>query len=397
MGIVLFDNQNRDSLYPLSANRAVADLRCGIFSFKERWEQISGEKVFVHSVSYLSALYESIPVEELLWIDASLIPDKETIAQILSLQSNTCLIEKQTILAARVTIKSSLFTPYNILDQCKKESIAGSFKILKFPWQIFQWNEEGIRNDFTLITAKRELTELPETNQYAGRENIFIEEGVSINFCVINASAGPVYIAKNALVMEGCTLRGPLAIGQSAVLKMGTRVYGGTTIGPNCTVGGELKNAVLQAFSNKAHHGYLGDAVIGQWCNLGAGTSNSNVKNTGGTVRVFNKSTNSFIAAGNKCGVIMGDYSRTAINTSINTGTVIGVCCNVFGERLTPKYIPDFNWGTKTINYYAIDKAVIHLQNWKKMKQQIFTDVEISILKYIFEQYSNRRNEAVNV
>lgn len=397
MGIVLFDNQNRDSLYPLTANRAVADLRCGIFSAKERWEQISGEKVFVHSVSYLSALYESIPVEELLWIDASLIPDKETIARILSLQSNTCLIEEQTILAARVTIKSSLFTPYNILDQCKKESIAGSFKILKFPWQIFQWNEDGIRNDFALITAKRELTELPETNQYAGRENIFIEEGVSINFCVINASAGPVYIAKNALVMEGCTLRGPLAIGQSAVLKMGTRVYGGTTIGPNCTVGGELKNAVLQAFSNKAHHGYLGDAVIGQWCNLGAGTSNSNVKNTGGTVRVFNKSTNSFIAAGNKCGVIMGDYSRTAINTSINTGTVIGVCCNVFGERLTPKYIPDFNWGTKTINYYAIDKAVIHIQNWKKMKQQIFTDVEISILKYIFEQYSNRRNEAVNV
>ena len=203
--------------------------------------------------------------------------------------------------------------------------------------------------------------------------------------CTINASTGPVYIGKNAEVMEGCMIRGPFAMGEGACLKMGTKVYGATTLGPRCIVGGEIKNSVLFGYSNKAHDGYLGDSVIGEWCNLGAGTTNSNLKNTASEVKIWTP--NGEMKAGNKCGVMMGDYSRTAVNTSINTGTVIGVCCNVFGAGLTPKYIPSFCWGSEGVKRYDIEKIFPDIEGWKKLKGQTMNDNEKSILKYVFEKF----------
>jgi UDP-N-acetylglucosamine diphosphorylase/glucosamine-1-phosphate N-acetyltransferase len=203
--------------------------------------------------------------------------------------------------------------------------------------------------------------------------------------CIINASAGPVYIGKNAEVMEGSIIRGPFAMGEGACIKSGTKVYGATTLGPRCVVGGEIKNSVLFGYSNKAHDGYLGDSVIGEWCNLGAGTTNSNLKNNASDIKIWTP--NGEMNAGGKCGVMMGDYSRTAVNTAINTGTVIGVSCNVFGTGLTPKYIPNFSWGSEGVKRYEFEKVIADIAAWKKLKGQLINNGEKSILKYIFEKW----------
>jgi UDP-N-acetylglucosamine diphosphorylase/glucosamine-1-phosphate N-acetyltransferase len=253
--------------------------------------------------------------------------------------------------------------------------------------QIFTCNEEMLKHDFSIATKDRSSLPAAEGVYLIHPENIFIEEGAEISHSVLNASAGPIYIGRNAVIMEHCSLRGPVAVCEGAVLKMGTKVYGATTIGPFCTAGGEIKNSVLTGFSNKAHDGYLGDSIMGEWCNLGAGTTNSNVKNTGGEVKLWNYNTKSFTAAGNKCGVIIGDYTRTAINTSINTGTVIGVCCNVFSAGLTATFIPDFSWGTTADKKYEFAKALSDIANWKKMKNKTLSASETNILKHIFTHF----------
>lgn len=247
---------------------------------------------------------------------------------------------------------------------------------------LVKWNEWNMFQDFALLTRNRQSATLSSTNRVNFPAGIFIEEGAVVEHCIINTDHGPVYIGKNALVMEGCLLRGPVSIGEGAVVKMGARLYPGTSIGPYCTAGGEIKNSILSAYSNKAHDGYLGDSILGEWCNLGAGTSNSNIKNTGGNIKIqLNKIQ---IDAGNKFGLLMGDYSRAAINTSFNTGTVVGVCCNVFSNGLTPKYIPDFSWGTDNGTRYELPRALQDIDNWKKLKGLSITETERSILTALY-------------
>lgn len=214
--------------------------------------------------------------------------------------------------------------------------------------------------------------------------NVFFEKGAKAEHCIINASTGPVYIGKDAELMEGSIIRGPFAMGEGACLKMGAKVYGATTLGPRCVAGGEIKNSVLFGYSNKAHDGYLGDSVVGEWCNMGAGTTNSNLKNNASDVKIW--TSRGEMNAGTKCGVMMGDYSRTAVNTSINTGTVIGICCNVFGSGLTPKYIPNFSWGSDGVTRYDIGKVFPDIEDWKKLKGQVLREDEKRILKYIYEK-----------
>lgn len=263
--------------------------------------------------------------------------------------------------------------------------IDGELKELKTPWNIFQLNAWAIVQDFDLLTAGRKSEKISATNNVNTPANIFIEKGASVECCFLNAQAGPIYIGRNAQVMEGSLLRGPVAIGDGAVVKMGTRLYEGTTVGPKCTVGGEIKNSVLFGYSNKAHDGYMGDAVIGEWCNWGAGTSNSNLKNNASAVTVWTPA--GAISVGLKCGVLMGDYTRTAINTSINTGTIIGACANVFGNGLTPKFIPSFSWGSEGLQRYELDKAYSDINNWKLLKGSALTASEKSILKHIFDHH----------
>jgi UDP-N-acetylglucosamine diphosphorylase/glucosamine-1-phosphate N-acetyltransferase len=386
MVIILFDTQAKQNLYPLSQTKAIADLRFGIFTIKERWEAISGLPVYVYTENYLSALYEPIPQDEYLFIDASL-KDEDTLrAQVLSLQTGQALYDVVGLIAGRNLNMMHDFSINDTESFFEDVSVTDTALRLQFPWQIFLWNEEQLRKDFLLLFARSSTQKISDTNKIIQPENIIIEEGAVVEHSIINASTGPVFIGKNVTIMEGTMLRGPIAICEGATVKMGSKMYGATTVAPYCTVGGEIKNSVLQSYSNKAHDGYLGNSVIGSYCNLGAGTSNSNVKNSGNEISMWHKASNANINVGKKCGTIMGDYSRTAINTSINSGTVIGICCNIFGEGLSPKIINDFSWGINDSSTYIFEKAVEHIDNWKKMKGQKLSSAEISVLKHIFER-----------
>jgi len=242
-------------------------------------------------------------------------------------------------------------------------------------------NAATIVRDAAIKQINKATLELNSSSQIIHAYNIFVEEGAILENCILNASEGPIYIAKNCKIMDGAILRGPIFIDEGSIVKMGATIYGGTSIGKNCVVGGEIKNSIINNFSNKAHHGYLGDSIIGKWCNLGAGTSTSNVKNNGSDVML--QLANAELNAGNKFGLLMGDYSRSAINTSFNTGTVVGTCCNIFTEGLTPKYIPNFSWGCKG-ERYELPKAFTDIENWKIMKGETLSKEERELLKNLY-------------
>ena len=242
-------------------------------------------------------------------------------------------------------------------------------------------NAATIVRDVAIKQINKATLELNSSSQIIHAYNIFVEEGAILENCILNASEGPIYIAKNSKIMDGAILRGPIFIDEGSIVKMGATIYGGTSIGKKCVVGGEIKNSIINNFSNKAHHGYLGDSIIGKWCNLGAGSSTSNVKNNGSDVML--QLANAELNAGNKFGLLMGDYSRSAINTSFNTGTVVGTCCNIFTEGLTPKYIPNFSWGCKG-ERYELPKAFTDIENWKIMKGETLSKEERELLKNLY-------------
>jgi UDP-N-acetylglucosamine diphosphorylase / glucose-1-phosphate thymidylyltransferase / UDP-N-acetylgalactosamine diphosphorylase / glucosamine-1-phosphate N-acetyltransferase / galactosamine-1-phosphate N-acetyltransferase len=342
--IVLDDKIVRRDLFPFALTRRVEDIRVGIRTLRQKWDDLLGGTEFI--IEEPTALSVTIP--------ANIIPTPELVKL--------------------------------IGEGADLDKALSAAKKIQYPWHIFQLNDEEIRSDFKRITRDRKSAAISTTNQVISPEHIFIEEGAAVEYSILNASGGPIYIGKGSVVMEGSIIRGPFALCEGAVLKMGTKIYAATTIGPSCVAGGEIKNSVFFGFSNKAHDGYLGDSVIGEWCNLGAGTSNSNIKNTASLVEVWNEGQRKFIQGSLKCGMLMGDYSRSAINTAFNTGTVVGICCNVFGEGLTPKYIPDFSWGTHTNLKYKFEKAVRDINNWKKLKNHVLSTEEIQTLKHIFEQ-----------
>jgi UDP-N-acetylglucosamine diphosphorylase/glucosamine-1-phosphate N-acetyltransferase len=263
-----------------------------------------------------------------------------------------------------------------VIDAAETKQINTAFDIVRL-------NDWALRQDFVLITKGRQSQTISSTNSIISAENIFIEQGAKMEYCIINASAGPVYIGRNAEIMEGSMIRGPFAVCEGGIIKMGAKIYGATTIGPYSVAGGEIKNSVIFGNSNKAHDGYLGDSVLGEWCNLGAGTTNSNVKNTASEVRIWNNDTKNYEGVGMKAGLLMGDYSRAAINTSFNTGTVVGICCNIFGAEFPPKYVPDFTWG---IERYDLGKAIKDITNWKKLKGEDITEQEKEILSTLYNQ-----------
>ncbi len=382
MSIILFDNTHRTRLNPLVKTRAVASLRMGTLTIKERWERVTGQKVFIHTEEYLMPLYEPIEEGEHTWIDSSVVITEELLKTIKNLKPNEAIVDNAGLIAGKSKESAAAFDINDITLWFDKK-IEGKVVRLEYPHQIFLWNDSFINYDFGLITANRTSQPVSATNNVINPSNIFLEESVSVEYCTLNASAGPIYLNKNTTLMEGCMIRGAFSFGDNSLLKMGSKIYGATTLGPNCVGGGEIKNIVVQGNSNKAHDGYLGDSVIGEWCNFGAGTSNSNVKNTGGNVHLWNEAENEFINAGQKCGVIMGDYSRAAINSRINTGSVIGICCNVFGAGLLPKVIRDFSWGSS--ERYIFEKGLEDINNWMKMKHQVLSQEKVDVLNHIFE------------
>ena len=352
--LVLDDSQVRAQLYPFTLTRSAADIRIGILTIRQKWERLLAVKVRVNGDGYLEPPgVDTVPVV----FAGNIVPTRDFVDQLLT----------------------GNYSPEDFLNQ-------SSVRILQYPWQIFESNDWAIREDYKMITEGRRSQPIPPSVVCTQPDNIFIEEGAKLQYCILNASAGPIYIGANAEIMEGATIRGPFALCEGSVVKMGARIYGATTIGPYCVAGGEIKNSVLFGYSNKAHDGYLGDAVIGEWCNLGAGTTNSNIKNNAGPVQVWNEAENKYVSAGIKCGLLMGDYSRAAINSTFNTGTVVGASANVFGGGLLPKHIPSFSWGTSNSSKYDFEKALEGIRNWKKLKNQLLTEKEIQALQHIFER-----------
>ena len=325
-----------DDFFPFSLTRSVADIRCGILTIREKWN--------FH-------LTKNLPLSGSVSIPANILPDKELVRSL------------------------STGNPEDLLRQATR---------LLHLTDILRYNASEINKDFELITSGRQSISISSTNKITGTA-IFLEPGAVVEHCYLNAVDGPIYIGKDTLLMEGAMIRGPFAIGEKSVVKMGAKIYGASSAGPSCVLGGEIKNSVVFGHSNKAHDGYLGDSVIGEYCNIGAGSSNSNIKNSGGRVKLWNPVKKSFSDAGLKCGLMMGDYSRSAINTSFNTGTVVGTSCNVFGNGPTPIYIPSFSWGFNN-EVYAFDKAIKHINIWKNLKGDELSSDEIKQLRYIFDQ-----------
>lgn len=377
--ILLYDTpQMRQAFYPLSLTRPLCDLRHGIFTIREWWQKITGWPVYALTESYLGE--KTGEARKWICVDATVMVEGTNIERVLALEPGGMVEDERGMIA----FATERLPAYNQLPLWTDHAAqVKNQQRLTRAWQLFQTNAGQIRAHCSLLPASFQSSAVSGTNIVVGNGGLFLEEGVTMEACTINTTEGPVYIGKNALVMEGTLIRGPVAVCEGAVVKMGTRLYPGTTIGPYCTAGGEIKNSILLAYSNKAHDGYLGDSVIGEWCNFGAGSSNSNVKNTGGPVKMWDQTAMDFVAVGNKAGLIMGDYSRCAINSSINTGTTIGVSCHVFDGTYPSKHLPSFSWGN--FERYEFHKACNDATNWKNMKSQEFTGKDRLILQRIWE------------
>lgn len=378
-----------ENLHPFTLTRQMQDIRIGILTIREKWEKALSLPSFDKKEDDYKDLFRSVNIEDVIGkgvcfiIHGNVLPSSKLVKTVKRLKNGECIATQSGDSIIFRISKNEIADKHNI-KVGRAISFNEEVKVIRYPWDIFQLNDWAIRQDFELLTRKRKSQTISKTNKIIKPSQLFIEKGVKMEHCIINAATGPVYIGKGAEIMEGSIIRGPFAMGEGACLKLGTKVYGATTLGPRCVVGGEIKNSVLFGYSNKAHDGYLGDSVIGEWCNLGAGTTNSNLKNNASEVKVWIPKGE--LNAGLKCGVLMGDFSRTAINTSINTGTVIGVGCNVFGTGLTPKYIPNFSWGSEGVKRYEFKKALLDIEGWKKLKEQTLSGDEKSILKYIYEK-----------
>ncbi len=384
MQLILFDStSSRNSLFPVTATRPVAAIQLGILSIQKRWGLLTNTEVSILTEDYLSES-EIAYNDVLLYIDASILPTKKLYETILHLELNKGIIKNKQIIALKTEQQFRFGFSLTDCSSIEFTEWQTETKQLQYAFDIVTFNDEMLRFDFNLLRSNRTSQSISSSNKIINAKDIFIEEEAIVEHCFLNAATGPIYIGKDVLIMEGSMIRGSFAALEKSVVKMGSKLYGATTIGKNCTVGGEIKNSVFFDNSNKAHDGYVGDAVIGSWCNLGAGTSCSNLKNTAGEVKIWNPLLHQWINAGTKCGVLMGDYSRTSINTSLNTGTVTGVCCNIVQQDFLPKFIEHFTWNTSTKEKYILEKAFKDIDNWKQLKHQAITEKEKDILTYIF-------------
>lgn len=390
MNYILFDGPARKKLLPFTYTRPVADLRIGILTIREKWEKHLGSTTSTITEEYLSEKFPMVEFEENVMINASYIPTEILVEQVLDLQMNQALFDGDDIVAfyTRDTQEEIDFDTYEQLEVTAE----GVFKI-ENNWDIFSKNHEAIQLDYDLITQGRTSAEIPKGVQTMHSENIFIEEGAKINFCSLNASDGPIYIGKDAEIMEGALIRGPFALCEHATVKMGAKIYTGTTIGPYCKVGGEVTNSVLMAYSNKGHDGYLGNSVLGEWCNIGADSNNSNLKNNYEEVRLWDYETEGFAKTGLQfCGLMMGDHSKCGINTMFNTGTVIGVSVNIFGTGFPRNFVPSFSWGGASgFTTYKTNKAFQTAKLVMERRNIPFDDQEAAILEHIFEDSAKYR------
>jgi UDP-N-acetylglucosamine diphosphorylase/glucosamine-1-phosphate N-acetyltransferase len=372
----------------------VADLRIGILTIREKWELMLKEKTSTLTEPYLAVKFPLVKAESNILINGAVCPTVELVAQVKQLKSGETLVKGDSVIAMCLKADSLDSFGSETSDDIATISTEIDFIKVENTWDLFHYNDRAIRDDFALLTKGRKSQKLSTTNRVISPENIFIEEGAVVEFAIINASTGPVYIGKNAEIMEGSKVRGPFALCDHAVLKMDAKIYGATTIGPYSKVGGEVNNSVILGFSNKAHDGFLGHSVLGEWCNLGADTNTSNLKNTYEEVKLWSYAEDAFVATGLQfCGLIMGDHSKSGINTMFNTGTVVGVNANIYGAGYQRNFVPSFSWGgTHGYADFDLKKAVKIAEAVYARRGKAFDKIESSILKEIYSlTHKNRR------
>lgn len=394
MNVILFDDKSIDNLYPLTFTRPAAEIRVGILKIAEKWSLKLNQTVSFYTQTFLQSKFKAVVSDDNLFINGALLPDNESIQLIAKLNLNEVFVKGETILAARLpkTNFDEFLSGY--LSGFKKIEFPNLVRKINYPWDIFKLNGEEIENDFTLITKGRKSAQPNKNVGVIASENIFIEDGARLEFVTLNASSGPIYIGKDTEIMEGTHIRGPFAILEHSQVKMGAKIYGPTTIGPHCKIGGELNNVMVFGFSNKSHDGFLGNSVIGEWCNIGADTNSSNLKNNYADVKVWNYPKGKFIGTGLQfCGLIMGDHSKCGINTMFNTGTVVGVNCNIFGDGFPRTFIPDFSWGgPHGFTVFETEKAFQVAEKVMERRGVELTDIDRKILNEIFSRTAQFRS-----
>ena len=391
MNYILFDGTVRNQLLPFTYTRPVADIRVGILTIREKWEKYLGFTTTTITEDYLSEKYPMVELEHNVMINASFLPDAALVQQIKTLSEKQAIFFNDEIIAFYTTEDQETvdFDTYEIIEYTNTPMR------IAHTWDIFKLNGEAIAADFELLTKGRTSAPLSNTNTVLGAEHVFVEPGAKIECAILNATTGPIYIGENAEVMEGSVVRGPFALCEHATLKLAAKIYGPTTIGPHSKVGGEVNNSVIFGYSNKGHDGFLGNSVLGEWCNIGADSNNSNLKNNYAEVRLWDYETEGFARTGLQfCGLMMGDHSKCGINTMFNTGTVVGVSANIFGGGFPRNFIPSFSWGGSSgFTTYVTRKAFEVAKVVMQRRNITFSEQDQAILEHVFETSKTYRKD----
>ena len=389
MNYILFDGSARNQLLPFTYTRTVADIRVGILTIREKWEKMLGFTTSTVTEDYLIDKFPMIEMEQNIFINASILPTENLVNLIQNLSENKALFIDDEPLAFFAKEDQEIdFETFDVILYTNDDILR-----IENTWDIFKLNGEAIKRDFKLLTSDRESQPIPEMTIAFNKDQIFIEEGAVLPLCSLNANDGPIYIGKDSEIMEGSMIRGPFALCENATIKMGAKIYGATTIGPHSKIGGEVNNCVIFGYSNKGHDGFLGNSVLGEWCNIGADTNNSNLKNNYAEVRLWDYETEGFAKTGLQfCGLMMGDHSKCGINTMFNTGTLVGVSANIFGSGFPRNFIPSFSWGGSAgMITYKTDKAFEVAKVVMSRRDIAFTEVDVQILEHVFEETSKWR------
>lgn len=383
MNYILFDGNARRSLLPFTFTRPVADIRIGILTIREKWEKYLGTATSTLTEPYLARKFQLKTSAANILINGAFLPDSGLIDSIRNLKDQQVLVYEGEPVAVATAVVPEVVEVNNY----KPVDYEGKVFRLKNTWDIFSDNGEALKRDFELLTRGRKSAPISPTNQLINAGDIFLEEGARVEYSILNASEGPIYIGKNAEVWEGNLIRGGFSLGENAVVKMGAKIYGPTTVGPYSKVCGEINNSVIFGYTSKGHDGYLGNSVLGEWCNIGADSNNSNLKNNYAKVRLWNYATESFEHTGLQfCGLMMGDHSKTAINTMFNTGTVIGVNTNIYVPGFPRNFIPSFSWGGASgFSTYQPVKAFDTAKVMMERRHVEFTRVDADILQHVFD------------
>jgi UDP-N-acetylglucosamine diphosphorylase/glucosamine-1-phosphate N-acetyltransferase len=391
MNYILFDGPSRNALLPFTFTRPVADILIGIMTIRQKWEMHLGSTTTTLTEEYLSDKFPMVELEENVMINASFLPTAILVEMVQDLKSNQAIFKGEEVIAFYTNDEQEEvdFDTYEIIE------FTDDCITVEHTWDIFSKNDAAIREDFQFLTEDRTSQPIPKSVNVIAPENIFIEEGAKLAFVTLNASSGPIYIGKNSEIMEGTVIRGPFALCENAVVKMAAKIYGATTVGPHSRIGGEINNSVLFAYSNKGHDGFLGNSVLGEWCNIGADSNNSNLKNNYEEVKLWSYETEGFAKTGLQfCGLMMGDHSKCGINTMFNTGTVVGVSANIFGSGFPRNFVPSFSWGGASgFTTYVTKKAFETAKLVMSRRNIAFDETEAAILSHVFEETKKWRKE----